>query len=39
MEIIINQALSDLLIEKGIIAEEKLMLKVKVLKSEMALQE
>lgn len=35
MEIIINQALIDLLVEKGIITEEELMEKVRELKEEM----
>lgn len=35
MEIIINQALTDLLIEKGIITEVELLERVKVLKKEM----
>ena len=35
MEIILNQALTDLLVEKGIITEEELLEKVEVLKREM----
>ena len=38
VEIIINQALIDLLVEKGIVTEEELLEKVKVLKKEMARQ-
>ena len=35
MEIILNQALIDLLVEKNMITEEELLEKVKVLKKEM----
>ena len=38
MEIIINQALIDLLVEKAIIMEEELLEKVNVLKKEIASQ-
>jgi len=39
MEMIINQALMDLLIEKGIIAEEEMMAKIKAVKKSMDYQE
>ncbi len=39
MEMIINQALMDLLIEKGIIAEEEMMAKIKAVKESMSYQE
>lgn len=35
MEIILNQALTDLLIEKGIITEEELVEKIDIIKQEM----
>ena len=35
MEIIVNQALTDLLIEKGIITEEELVEKIDIIKQEM----
>lgn len=35
MEIILNQALTDLLIEKGIITEEELLKKIDIIKQEM----
>ena len=34
MEIIINQALTDILVEKGIITEEELLKRIAVLKNE-----
>ena len=38
MEMIINQALMDLLIEKGIITEEEMMVKIKAIKESMGYQ-
>ena len=38
MEMIINQALMDLLIEKGIITEEEMMAKIKAIKESMGYQ-
>ena len=38
MEMIINQALMDLLIEKGIITEDEMMAKIKVVKESMGYQ-
>ena len=38
MEMIINQALMDLLIEKGIITEEEMMAKIKAVKESMGYQ-
>lgn len=35
MEIILNQALTDILIEKGIITEEELLEKIDIVKKEM----
>ena len=39
MEMIINQALMDLLIEKGIITEDEMMEKIKAIKESMGYQE
>ena len=39
MEMIINQALMDLLISKGIITEEEMMAKIKAIKESMGYQE
>ncbi len=39
MEIILNQALTDILIEKGIISEDELLEKVKAIKEEMTMFE
>ena len=39
MEMIINQALMDLLISKGIITEEEMMAKIKAVKESMGYQE
>jgi hypothetical protein len=35
MEIILNQALTDILIEKGILTEEELLAKIDVIKNDM----